>query len=533
MVENTYARFKKSEDILRYEAAKREIYNKVHCDDFDYMNFLGAGGYGRVVRARKKTTGIHYALKVQSKMSLIKIYDGADLARVTTEREVLAHCHHPFIVGMQYAFAEGDQVILGLDLARGGDLQGLLNKAPDGLPENQVSFYMAEVLLALTHLHQMGIVYRDLKPCNVLLDEDGHVRLTDMGLAAKFRMGGEVKLERSENKKGGQHHGHGHSKPASEPTAPPASGADERHHEEHKTRAFTQDMRRVSTVGTYGFKAPEIVRLADKSSRTEHGLAPTEEDLSIGYGPSVDFWAFGVTLYALLSHQHPFKEHTHDKKGLFEGLMHAAGGDEDEVKMLHRDVIYTPAMSAEAKSLIAGLLDKDPAQRLGCRGAGVADVMGHPFFKGIDWDELMAKHVRPPFIPEKQAPFPEDEPPKFSSFKAFMAAVDAADVLKMMSDEAVVEEVPPRYEKYFEKWDFISPATLKEELGIARAMKAKQIMTIDAHKNSSLRMNVGVAAFSASSAAAIESSAAVRQLANNTETGERADAINIAAGAPA
>ncbi|GMH65357.1 hypothetical protein TL16_g04179, partial [Triparma laevis f. inornata] len=98
---------------------------------------------------------------------------------------VFASCHHPFIVNMEYSFQTDCHVFIVLDLVTGGDLhQARKACASRRLPEDRMMFYAAEIVLAVDHLHEMGIIYRDLKPQNVLLRADGHVQLTDMGLAA-------------------------------------------------------------------------------------------------------------------------------------------------------------------------------------------------------------------------------------------------------------------------------------------------------------------------------------------------------------
>jgi serine/threonine protein kinase len=90
----------------------------------------------------------------------------------STRRRVLAATHHPFIVGMNYAFQTDALAVLVLDLVTGGDLQQAMNESRGRrLDERRVQFYTAEIILALNHLHDLGLMYRDLKPCNVLLCE--------------------------------------------------------------------------------------------------------------------------------------------------------------------------------------------------------------------------------------------------------------------------------------------------------------------------------------------------------------------------
>ena len=95
-----------------------------------------------------------------------------DRLRTKMERNILAQIKHPFIVRLHYAFQTEGKLYLILDFLRGGDLFSRLSKEVM-FTENDVKFYMAELILALEHLHQLGIVYRDLKPENILLDSEG------------------------------------------------------------------------------------------------------------------------------------------------------------------------------------------------------------------------------------------------------------------------------------------------------------------------------------------------------------------------
>jgi hypothetical protein len=94
------------------------MYNQVNVDDFEYMEELGRGGFGCVVHCRKKSTGIHYAMKIQTKNGLLHSFC-EDMSRVAYEKEALALCHHPFIVSMDYAFQTPNMVLMVMDLGTG------------------------------------------------------------------------------------------------------------------------------------------------------------------------------------------------------------------------------------------------------------------------------------------------------------------------------------------------------------------------------------------------------------------------------
>jgi beta-adrenergic-receptor kinase len=154
----------------------------INPDDFTIHRIIGRGGFGEVYGCRKDDSGRMFAMKCLDKKR-IKLRHGEDL--VFNERNILTQVNSAFVVNLHYAFQTSDKLYLIMDLMNGGDLhyhltqQGVFN-------EDAVRFYTAEIILGLEHLHKLEIVYRDLKPSNILLDEEGHVRISDLGLAQKF-----------------------------------------------------------------------------------------------------------------------------------------------------------------------------------------------------------------------------------------------------------------------------------------------------------------------------------------------------------
>lgn len=118
-------------------------------------------------------------MKILKKTHLVK---RRQIERTRTERKVLSVVNHPFIMKLHYAFQTDEKLYLVLDYCPGGELFFHLSRFRR-FPERVARFYAAELLLAISHLHRRGIIYRDLKPENVLLDADGHVKLGDFGLA--------------------------------------------------------------------------------------------------------------------------------------------------------------------------------------------------------------------------------------------------------------------------------------------------------------------------------------------------------------
>lgn len=155
---------------------------KMTSEDFEQLRCLGKGTYGTVLLVKQRATGRLYAQKQFKKASLVvhkKLVE-----QTKTERQILESVNrHPFVVKLFYAFQDQEQLYLILEYGQGGELFTHLN-TEKMFSEDVASFYMAEMLLAISHLHNdLGVVYRDLKPENCLLDADGHLLLTDFGLS--------------------------------------------------------------------------------------------------------------------------------------------------------------------------------------------------------------------------------------------------------------------------------------------------------------------------------------------------------------
>ncbi|RQM14522.1 hypothetical protein DD237_003140 [Peronospora effusa] len=150
--------------------------------DFELMKVVGQGGFGKVFLCRKVTPprqGEHYAMKVLKKQQVVS----SGLVNTTmAERKILTDISHPFVVKLHYAFQSESKLYLVMDYLSGGSLATHLRRRRK-FPEEWARFYAAEVAAAIAHLHSANIIYRDAKLENVLMDHDGHVRITDFGLS--------------------------------------------------------------------------------------------------------------------------------------------------------------------------------------------------------------------------------------------------------------------------------------------------------------------------------------------------------------
>ncbi|CAN0080614.1 unnamed protein product, partial [Scytosiphon promiscuus] len=142
-------------------------------DDFSSLRVLGKGSYGKVVLVRRKSTGVLYAMKILKKGDVVR---KRQVERTKIERRVLGNVEHPFLMRLHYAFQTDNKLYLVLDYCPGGELFFHLSRYKR-FPEGVVRFYAAELVLALKHLHDNNIIYRDIKPENILLDADGHIKV--------------------------------------------------------------------------------------------------------------------------------------------------------------------------------------------------------------------------------------------------------------------------------------------------------------------------------------------------------------------
>jgi len=151
----------------------------ISIDDFDLIRVIGRGSYAKVLMVELKKTKRLYAMKVIKKEL---VTDDEDIDWVQTEKHVFETAsNHPFLVGLHSCFQTPSRLFFVIEFVRGGDLMFHMQRQRR-LPEEHARFYSAEISLALNFLHERGIIYRDLKLDNVLLDHEGHIKLTDYGM---------------------------------------------------------------------------------------------------------------------------------------------------------------------------------------------------------------------------------------------------------------------------------------------------------------------------------------------------------------
>ncbi|KAL7376204.1 hypothetical protein ABVT39_003274 [Epinephelus coioides] len=169
---------------LQWKMLERQPITK---QTFRQYRLLGKGGFGEVWACQVRATGMMYACKKLEKTH-VKKRRGESMA--LNEKEILEGLDSRFVVNLAYAYETKHALCMVLTMMSGGDLRfHIYNMGEPGLDKDRVCFYAAEVCCGLMHLHQKSILYRDMKPENILLDDNGHIRISDLGLAVRMSEG--------------------------------------------------------------------------------------------------------------------------------------------------------------------------------------------------------------------------------------------------------------------------------------------------------------------------------------------------------
>uniref|UniRef100_A0A673LMT4 non-specific serine/threonine protein kinase n=1 Tax=Sinocyclocheilus rhinocerous TaxID=307959 RepID=A0A673LMT4_9TELE len=278
---------------------------KVTMHDFEYLKLLGKGTFGKVILVKEKATGKYYAMKILKKEVIV--------AKVSTNMRnisVLNLILSPVLSGLKYSFQTHDRLCFVMEYL-------FFHLSRDRVfSEDRARFYGAEIVSALDYLHsERNVVYRDLKLENLMLDKDGHIKITDFGLCKE---------------------------------------------------GITDGATMKTFCGTPEYLAPEVLEDND-------------------YGRAVDWWGLGVVMYEMMCGRLPFYNQDHER--LFELI-------------LMEDIRFPRTLAPDAKSLLSGLLKKDPQQRLGGGPDDAKEIMQHKFFTGIVWQDVYEKKLVPPFKPQ-------------------------------------------------------------------------------------------------------------------------------------
>lgn len=342
-------------------------------DDYEILKPISKGAFGRVYLARQCETGELYAIKVMRKADLIR-KNMVESAR--NERNILAMASNPFVIRFFFSFTSRENLYIVMEYAPGGDLASLLQSL-GALNEDVARQYISEAILALEYCHAQGIIHRDIKPDNLLISADGHVKMTDFGLSCFGvidRTDPTEDIEKDTSKIGsfpsspvkrfgGLHHRSASGLPNFDATQSPASKADMKAAAIQSPRLIGKPDSPRSAVGTPDYLAPELL-------------------LGIGHGMEADWWSIGVVLFEAVVGSPPFASSTPEK--IFENI-------------LERRINWPEggSLSPELVDLLERLLCSEQTARLGYNGA--MEVKMHPWFAGVDWSTLSRQKAA--FIP--------------------------------------------------------------------------------------------------------------------------------------
>ena len=336
----------KKNEILRLTRKKLSI------EDFEILKLIGKGGFGEVNLCKYKETNKIYAIKI---ISLDKLNYRNGLFQIHIEKLILSwEKNNEWITQLRYSFIENNFLYLVMDYCPGGDLMNyLLNK--DTLSEDEAKFYIAEIILGVENIHKNKCIHRDLKPDNILIDINGHLKLSDFGLSIlsdsilypfsyqKFLLPETKKYleddESIENRKTNDTLNH------------------------NIKNKYYKKLFANSDVGSVDYVAPEVI---EKKY----------------YGEEIDWWSVGIILYEMLIGYPPFFSDT--KKITCEKIKN------------HEKYLQFPKekkLSNEVKDLIKKFLSSADK-----RITDINEIKNHIFFDGFEWEKI--KEMTPPFIPE-------------------------------------------------------------------------------------------------------------------------------------
>ena len=341
---------------------------KISINDFEIIKPIGKGGFGEVNICRNKENKKIYAMK---RMTFEQLKYKNGLLNFLAEKDILSiNNNNVWMTQLRFSFIDNQYLYLIMDYCPGGDLMSyLINR--DTLEETEARFYIAEIILCVDSLHKMNCIHRDLKPDNILIGKDGHIKLSDFGLSFISR---EKLFPFTENKTEKIIPGLFFRKTSAE--------EDEKNIEiknsindsnkSIKSAKSFQNIIAYSGVGSPDYMAPELILNENNK----------------GYGGEIDWWSVGAIFYEMLVGIPPFLSDT--PQATCEKIVH------------YQKYLKIPEqikISNEAEKLIFGFLT-EPKKRLGING--IDEIKKKPFFKNFDWDKI--RDMSPPFIPKLDSP---------------------------------------------------------------------------------------------------------------------------------
>jgi len=337
----------------------RQGRRKMNIREFEPLTIIGRGAFGEVRVCRQISTGDIVAIKKMRKEDML---NKNQLMHVRTEKEIMT-ASNPWIVKLKYSFQDDYYLYLVMDFLPGGDLMNLLMKK-EVLTEDEARFYTAEMILAVDSVHKLNCIHRDLKPDNILIDKNGHIQLSDFGLA-KISDKTFFPITQKDNTGPQKLVNNALDSITSANTNYSNNSTNQNIRNASSLRPRRNRLIAYSTVGTPDYIAPEVFS-------------------QNGYGEEADWWSIGVMFFEMVVGFPPF----------------FSENPSDTCKKIvkwreHFSIPEDANLSPEAESFILRMVSQ-PESRLGVHG--VEEIKKHPFFKGIDWNNI--RNMKAPFIPQ-------------------------------------------------------------------------------------------------------------------------------------
>ncbi|CAG9462493.1 unnamed protein product [Pedinophyceae sp. YPF-701] len=372
---------RESKQRARPESAQAADYLSIK--DFEIIKPISRGAHGRVYLARKRKTGDYFAIKTMRKKDLLR---KNLVENVHNERNILATTDNPFVVRFFYSFQSKENVYLVMEYLSGGDLFSLLRNI-GALEEDVAKMYIAETVLALEYCHANGVIHRDVKPDNLLIGPDGHIKLTDFGLSTRGASAWDALT--GEAGEGGDPAASGRAGEGGDPAASGRAGD-------------------ATTLSSLNENAESAHSGAGASNGSDKGIGPhgrtghADGERKVGtpdyvapeillghpHGVEVDWWAVGVMVYELVVGVPPFNADTPEE--IFDNIL------ERDIEWPGEDGDEEDPISPACRDLIERLLCMNPAERLGHNGAG--EIKMHPWFADVHWSQL--SKTKAAFVPQ-------------------------------------------------------------------------------------------------------------------------------------
>ncbi|EAN32661.1 cAMP-dependent protein kinase catalytic subunit [Theileria parva strain Muguga] len=296
--------------VVKTEPIPKEVFEP---RSIKFLKLLGEGGFGKVFLALQEQEDSTTELCAVKRLEKYPLIAQKQVDHIISENKLLGSVSHPFIVNLLGSYKDDYYLYLVMEYVSGGDFFAYLRKN-DRLKSYDAMFYAAQVTAMFEYLHDNNIIYRDLKPENLLLCSDGYLKLADFGFAKVV------------------------------------------------------EFRTHTLCGTPEYMSPEII-------------------LHLGYGKAVDFWTLGILIYEMLVGYPPFYDET--PYNLYD-------------KILKCKLKFPSFYDEDAKYLTSRLLVTDPSKRFGNLHKGIEDIKKCKWFAAMDFNALLEKDLRPPYIPEKE-----------------------------------------------------------------------------------------------------------------------------------